>query len=407
MVVARSSTRLTVVSAIGLFGLGCKPAAEGDSEPEPPTPPVETCVSELETLDAAWTELTQPLELLGDAALAAEHTLTTQGNLTLWRSRVVARTSDGTTEWEVFSEPNRPPSVSGVAAAASPSHVLLQGETTITAAPETERGYTWESENTLELFEFESQTWTSYDPATVTDLTIFTSAHWTGSEFLLWGGSNIDPTASGGEYPFDVLHLDPATGALSISTDGPSPFEFIEADLPEHFGGVRDAIWTGEELFVWGITPYHDATFQGFYDPSSREWDFQRDADGPGLRRFANLAGSDDSIFLIGGIEVDSDADYLNEIWSLSLGERTWTQLEVPPHLIVRDGVWAGDQLFVFGDCDEDAVLDLATGTWKSLPSLPLASRGIPLATVDTVFVTQADHTDDPLGTIFALRLGE
>ncbi len=400
-IAVRSFVRRT--GSLGIVALGF--ACDSTSDPPPESEPASgvNCESDLELLDGTWEVFPQPDELLGDAGLPAKTHLTTSDELVLWRGRVVASLADGMSQWEILSEPNRPPTIQGVAAAASPTHVLLQGETTITTAPDTERGYVWETNNTLELFERSTQTWTSYDPGEVTDLRIFTLAVWTGSEFLLWGGSNIDPYAPGGEYPFDVLHLDPVSGQLSVSEEGPAPFAYIESELPETFGGHGDAVWTGDELFVWGITPYQDETFQGAYDPVTREWDFEMNAEGPGPRRFAHLVPTPEFLYLVGGIAVDSRLDYLNEIWRYSRGDRTWTQLEIPEHLVVRDGVWSRERLFVFGDCDQDAVFDPQTETWMSLPSLRLPNHAVALSTNQGIFLTQVDQEGGSTGEIYSL----
>src|SRR5262249_26086804 len=80
----------------------------------------------------------------------------------------------------------------------------------------------------------------------------FHTAVWTGSEMIVWGGSNAPFLNTGGRY-------NPATDTWTATTtaNAPSPRQF------------HTAVWTGSEMIVWGGGVVFGPSFNtgGRYDP--------------------------------------------------------------------------------------------------------------------------------------------
>ena len=68
---------------------------------------------------------------------------------------------------------------------------------------------------------------------------IYHTAIWTGSEMIVWGGTNIN---TGGEYLNDGLRYNPGTDSWTATSITNAP--------TARYG--HTAVWTGSEMIVWG-----------------------------------------------------------------------------------------------------------------------------------------------------------
>jgi N-acetylneuraminic acid mutarotase len=94
---------------------------------------------------------------------------------------------------------------------------------------------------------------------------------WTGTGFIVWGGSDGDHTNTGGRYEM-------ATGAWTATTTTGAPAAKAGAT----------AVWTGTEMIVWGGRSGWNGQYAtqegGRYDPTADTWESTSLVDAPGKR---------------------------------------------------------------------------------------------------------------------------
>src|SRR5262249_30701361 len=97
-------------------------------------------------------------------------------------------------------------------------------------------------------------TWTPTNLTGAPDARYSHTAVWTGSEMIVWGGSNdITVLNTGGRY-------DPSTDSWTATSTTNAPEGRI----------YHTAVWTGSEMIVWG--GFTDLNTGGRYNPSTDSW---------------------------------------------------------------------------------------------------------------------------------------
>jgi hypothetical protein len=207
-------------------------------------------------------------------------------------------------------------------------------------------------------------------------------AVWTGREIVLWGGGFSYKT-DGDESAGAAFH--PQSGELR-----PLP------SAPIRPRWWHTAVWTGEEMIVWGgACGEHECRDGAAYDPQSDSWRRLPDAPMPGYAHSAIWTGeemivwggSDDyesegndgfpKSFLSIGAAYDPDSDSWRTIESSPIEPRGW-----------HTAVWTGEEMIVWGGvrspcttapCDTNAVdagaYDPDAGEWREIPHGPLSGR--------------------------------
>jgi N-acetylneuraminic acid mutarotase len=169
------------------------------------------------------------------------------------------------------------------------------------------------------------------------------TAVWTGEEMLVWGGiSEVTPgdfraQSSGGIY-------DPSSDQWRpISIDG----------APSARTGHL-AVWTGNEMLVWGGIGDNDDLFPdgGRYDPASNSW---QPIPAPDLSTFAPLVACSvwtGAELLVWNVAVSDDGSVYPDGARFSPGSSAWSSMdqEGAPQAIGCEAVWTGDEMIVTGD---------------------------------------------------------
>lgn len=173
----------------------------------------------------------------------------------------------------------------------------------------------------------------------------FHSAVWTGTEMIIWGGSNASgPLQDGGRYR-------PATDSWA---------RVSEIGAPER-RTQHAAVWTGTEMIVWSGSGLQVVFNGGRYDPVSDTW---RPMSSTGATALGPVlwTGSEMLVFGQGGARYDPASD-------------SWRPISEPPVLLGRSGhsiVWTGSRMLVWGGersgvLNAGAAYDPATDTWEVL----------------------------------------
>ena len=111
---------------------------------------------------------------------------------------------------------------------------------------------------------------------------------WTGSEMIVWGGSNpVDDSNTGGRY-------NPSTDSWTATSTTNAP-----AGRDRH-----TAVWTGSEMIVWGGPC--DANFLntgGRYNPSTDSWTATSTTNAPTARAGHTAVWTGSEMIVWGGFD--------------------------------------------------------------------------------------------------------
>jgi hypothetical protein len=194
------------------------------------------------------------------------------------------------------------------------------------------------------------------------------AAVWTGEEMIVWGGLPGDPDDHGGlrnGAAFDPL----ARTWRKVS------------DEPLESGAGRTAVWTGDEMLVWGGESGKDHRRPdngAAYDPETDRWrELPRSPHWSLGNHSAIWTGRE--MIVWGGVGMSR----LGDAFDPSTGE--WRTIALAPiggrwH---HSAVWSGEEMIVWGGrVGEDLATDAAaydpdSDSWRELPLAPVPGRDI------------------------------
>ncbi|MDX2042869.1 MAG: putative Ig domain-containing protein [Acidobacteriota bacterium] len=197
------------------------------------------------------------------------------------------------------------------------------------------------------------------------------TAVWTGSEMIVWGGSDENGRANtGGRY-------NPATNTWTATSRVGAPTARNE----------HTAVWTGSEMIVWGGYAGGDSNTGGRYNPASDTWGATSTAGAPAARNEHSAVWTGSEMIVWGGYD-----SLIND--SLNTGGRynpvtdSWSTTSLtnaPVRRYRHTVVWTGNEMIVWaGNVATVGVLNTggrynpATDTWTptSLTNAPTGRDG-------------------------------
>ena len=199
------------------------------------------------------------------------------------------------------------------------------------------------------------------------------TAVWTGSELIIWGGRN-------GDYPEPYDHLD--TGArYDPSTDTWTRMTSLNAPSPRSH---HTAVWAGTGMLVWGGT---DDTTSGTafgtggrYDPVADAWTPISPSGAPSPRYQHKALWTGSKMIVWGGNP--AGANETNTGGRYDPSADTWQQTSLVGAAAPRyfhSAVWTGAEMIVWGGSawgqgnkNSGARYDPAADSWTSMPVAPV-----------------------------------
>ena len=211
-----------------------------------------------------------------------------------------------------------------------------------------------------------------------------TTAVWTGSEMLVWGGRTFnggEPLNTGGRY-------DPLRNQWRPIATANSPTARFD----------HTAVWTGEEMIVWGgavgvasLTVFNTG---GRYRPSRDTWSSMPLFGAPPAAAGATAIWTGTELIVWGGGNANNIAlrsggrfNPANNLW------KPMTLINAPSGRAAHSAVWTGQEMIVWGGADPGA--NNATGTGGRYN--PATDEWFPLTT-DAVPLALYEHTAFWLG---------
>ncbi len=192
-------------------------------------------------------------------------------------------------------------------------------------------------------------TWTATSTANAPLGRYQSTAIWTGSEMIIWGGSG-----NGGFYDTGGRY-NPATDSWATTSTTNSP--------PRR--DYHTAVWTGSEMIIWGgqkgNLPYLNSG--GRYNPATDSWTFTSTTNAPSGRFLHTAVWTDNEMIVWGGYDNNG---YLNTGGRYNPDTDSWTATSITNAPVGREeftAVWTGSEMIVWGGFYSDgSIHDLDTG---------------------------------------------
>jgi N-acetylneuraminic acid mutarotase len=213
------------------------------------------------------------------------------------------------------------------------------------------------------------------------------TAVWTGTEMIVWGGCGPLPEHScqinsGGRY-------NPATDTWAATATAGSPQARID----------HTAVWTGSRMVIWGgcrfsndaCSPTALGNSGGIYDPATNSWQATATTGAPAARsgHTAVWTGSEMIVWGGAGAKIYSDGARLDPV------SNTWTPTKALPKSVARyfhTAVWTGSQMIVWGGNNATTYFN------SGLRYSPAQDRWLQISTVNAP-VARSMHTAVWTGT--------
>jgi N-acetylneuraminic acid mutarotase len=204
----------------------------------------------------------------------------------------------------------------------------------------------------------------------------------TGSKIIIWGGANDDDLClnSGGILDCETLEW----SETSRADNCPSP------------RASHSAIWTGNEMIIWGGTSYPSNHSDGAkYNPATNEWAPMNSSNCPVLPRGAHSAVWTGAKMIVWGgvLSIGMPPEFTNTGGIYDPVKDTWSETSTgngcPSARDSHKACWTGEKMIIFGGTPEfknGAAYDPVSDSWEPYNTDPPSPY--PKYAVDTVFDT-------------------
>ena len=165
------------------------------------------------------------------------------------------------------------------------------------------------------------------------------TAIWTGAEMIVWGGYSYDGNIehfwnTGGRY-------NPSTNSWTATTTVNAP------DGRE----IQSAVWTGDQMIVWGGYNRSRLNTGGRYNPTTDSWTPTNTSNAPSVRS-GHCAAWTGSQMIVWGGSVDSFPNYTNTGGRYNPTTDSWAAISItdaPTGRTIPSAVWTGSEMIVWG----------------------------------------------------------
>jgi len=167
------------------------------------------------------------------------------------------------------------------------------------------------------------------------------TAVWTGSEMIVWGGFYYD----GGPHYLNT------GGRYNPSTDSWTPTTTIGAPSGRE---EHTAVWTGNEMIVWGGFYGGGLNTGGRYDPSTDSWTPTSTINAPAGRYWHTAVWTGQEMIIWGG---GNDKGDLNTGGRYNPSTDSWiptSTTNAPAGRAFHTAVWTGSEMIVWGGYDSN-----------------------------------------------------
>jgi N-acetylneuraminic acid mutarotase len=234
-----------------------------------------------------------------------------------------------------------------------------------------------------------TDSWTATNTTNAPDGRSWHTAVWTGSQMIVWGGGgNCGPQCNtGGRY-------NPGADSWTATSASNAP----EARI------YHTAVWTGSEMIIWGgAGGFGNLNTGGRYNPGMDSWVATSTTNAPSARDVHTAVWTGSQMIVWGGYSTD----YLNTGGRYSPGADSWTATSTtnaPDARGIHSALWTGSEMIVWGGLNSN-IFDLNTGgRYCAQPPSPTPTptstpTPTPTATHTPTPTPTATHTPTPTPT--------
>jgi hypothetical protein len=204
--------------------------------------------------------------------------------------------------------------------------------------------------NTGGRYDPSTDSWTTTSTVNAPEARWEHTAEWTGSEMIVWGGSNDT----------NYLHTG---GRYNPTTDSWTPTGLVNVAA----GRVHNtAVWTGSEMIVWGGVDetYHDTNTGGRYNPGTDSWMATSLTNAPSSRDSHAAVWTGAEMIVWGGVFCCPVID-LNTGGRYNARTDSWTATSTANAPFPRadhTAVWTGSEMIVWGGFNFELQIFFNTG---------------------------------------------
>lgn len=204
----------------------------------------------------------------------------------------------------------------------------------------------------------------------------FAQTAWTGTEYIIWHGSDSESSESemrnnksdgryipnNGFYYTDGWIINPETGNFR---------KMPPSGLPPLVEGYN-SVWTGKYLFVWG----YNSSRCKLYDYENNKWVKVTTVGAPSTRININFIWTGTEIFVFGGDLPNAYKSY-NDAYLYNPETNRWRKAAANNLLSNRRScitMWTGEEVIVWGgsgELNDGAAYNPTSNTWRSISSNP------------------------------------
>ncbi len=179
-----------------------------------------------------------------------------------------------------------------------------------------------------------SDSWTAMSTTGAPSQRFSTSAAWTGTEMIVWGGSHNST------YYTDGAKYNPTSDSWTAMTNTNAPTGRF----------AQSTVWTGDKMIVWG--GYENGTIGNtgaVYDPTANTWTAISNTSAPISRAYHTAVWTGEDMIIWGG----RTTGITNTGAIYNLATDTWTSSTTTTSAPTARGyhmaVWTGDKMIVWG----------------------------------------------------------
>ena len=177
-----------------------------------------------------------------------------------------------------------------------------------------------------------TDSWTTTSTTNAPEARVYHTAVWTGSQMIVWGGDNGTYFNTGGRY-------NPITNSWTATstTNAPDARSF------------HTAVWTGSEMIVWGGGAGIPLNTGGRYNPSTNSWIATSTANAPSARSAHTAVWTGTQMIVWGGSDANGTS---NRGGRYNPGTNSWTATSTanaPERREFPTAVWTGSEMIVWG----------------------------------------------------------
>jgi N-acetylneuraminic acid mutarotase len=180
-----------------------------------------------------------------------------------------------------------------------------------------------------------TDSWTTTNVADAPSGRVFHTAISTGTEMIVWGGTDsVTYFNTGGRY-----NPDTDSWTATSTTNTPTSRE------------IHTGIWTGSEMIVWGGDngPFGYLNTGGKYNPNADTWTATSTTNAPGARNWHTVVWTGTEMIVWGGIDSNNT---LNTGGKYIPGTNSWTPTNMtnaPARRGYHTAVWTGSEMIIWG----------------------------------------------------------